>query len=305
MGRAWSLALYVFLAIAPLASLGSAEPNKAGKAATQKPNERWKQVLESGSEAEKLSVLGEIGQSTGASAPPAAALVNELLARGASVAVLENALEVSGRLAQRSSSSAVAPYVRHRAPSVRRAATRALGKCGGPEAVAALRGALRGSDAALRGPAASSLAALGAKESVPDLFAILIHPQGACGCGQGDEACEARCAADENPVPEAAAAIGKLCTPADCEKFVAELGKLPFDVMQAGLEPILLRPESEVPEQQKLALLERMRKLQTKEARAFLQTVLSRYPQNGSARVKLALDDAVNNRPVIDRPKKP
>ncbi|HEY3500807.1 MAG TPA: hypothetical protein VGK73_39215, partial [Polyangiaceae bacterium] len=110
MGRAWLVALYVFLAVAPLASQGHTQA-KPGKAAAQKPSDRWKQVLESGSEAEKLSVLGEIGQSTGAAAGPAAALVNELLARGASVAVLENALEVSGRLAQRSSSAAVAPYV--------------------------------------------------------------------------------------------------------------------------------------------------------------------------------------------------
>jgi hypothetical protein len=304
MTRARHAALYLFVATAWLSQEVHAQP-KPAKAAAQKPPDRWKQVLESGSEAEKLSVLGEIGQATGTLVPPASATLNELLARGASVAVLENALEVAGRLAQRSSSAAVAPYVRHRAPSVRRAATRALAKTGGPEAVLALRAALRGSDPSLRGVAASGLSALGAKEAVPDLFAILIHPQGACGCGQGDDACAARCAADEKLIPEASAAIGKLCTPADCDKLAGELGKLPFDTMQAGLEPILLRPETEVSEAQKLALLEKLRKLQTKEASAFLQTVRSRYPATGSARVKLALEDAVNNRPVLDRPKKP
>jgi hypothetical protein len=304
MGRAWHVTLLCSALAVAFAPAPRAQP-KAQKGAAQKPSDRWKPVLESGSEAEKLSVLGEIGQASGAGAAPAAALVNELLVRGASVAVVESTLEVAGRLAQRSSSAAVAPYVRHRAPSLRRAATRALGKTGGPEAIAALRGALRGSDASLRGSAASGLAALGAKEAVPDLFAVLIHPQGGCGCGQGDAACAARCAADEKPVPEAAAAIGKLCAPADCDKLSAELGKLPFDLMQAGLEPILLRPESEIPEQQKLSLLERLRKFQTREASAFLQTVRARYPANGSARIKLALDDAVNNRPVLDRPKKP
>jgi hypothetical protein len=304
MGRAWLAALSVFMTAQALPQPSGAQP-KAGKTAAAKPNERWKLVLESGSEADKLSVLGEIGQATGTTVPVAVAAVNELLVRGASVAVLENALEVSGRLAQRSSSASVAPYVRHRAPAVRRAATRALGKTGGPEAVAALKAALRGNDPALRGPAASSLAGLGAKDAVPDLFAILVHPLGACGCTQGDKACEARCAAEERPIPEVATAIGRLCAPAECEKFSAELGKLPFDQMQAGLEPILLRPEAEVSEQQKLALLERLRKLQTKEASAFLQGVRSRYPANGSARIKLALEDAVNNRPVIDRPKKP
>lgn len=304
MGRAWHAALLCLALTAPLASTLYAQP-KASKAASQKPNERWKQALESGNEADKLSALGEMGQASGTAVAPTAALVNELLARGASVAVLENALEVTGRLAQRSSSAAVAPYVRHRVPSLRRAATRALGKTGGPEAIAALRGALRGSDASLRGSAANGLAALGAKETVPDLFAVLIHPQGACGCAQGDAACEAKCEADERLIPEAAAAIGKLCAPAECDKFSAELGKLPFDLMQVGLEPILLRPETEISEQQKLGLLERLRKFQTKEARAFLQTVKTRYPANGSARIKLALDDAVNNRPVLDRPKKP
>jgi hypothetical protein len=294
----------MFVGAAWLSPAGHAQP-KPSKSAAQKPPDRWKQVLESGSEADKLAVLAEIGQATGAAVPPAAAAVNELFARGASVAVLENALEVSGRLAQRSSSAALAPYVRHRAPSVRRAAARALAKTGGPEAVAALRGALRGSDPTLRGPAAAGLAALGAKEAVPDLFALLNHPLGACGCTQGDDACAARCAADEKLIPEAAAAIGKLCAPADCEKLSGELGKLPFDVMQAGLEPILLRPETEVSEQQKLTLLEKLRKLQTKEASAFLQTLRARYPATGSARVKLALEDAVNNRPVLDRPKKP
>jgi hypothetical protein len=105
----------------------------------------------------------------------------------------------------------VAPYVRHRQPALRLAAARALAKTGGPDAVAALRGALRGSDVRLRREAAQGLSGLSAKEAVADLFAVL-----------------------NKEVPEAAAAVGVLCVPADCRKLVELLGKLPFDVMPSA-----------------------------------------------------------------------
>ena len=72
-------------------------------------------------------------------------------------------------------------------------------------------------------------------------------------------------------VPEAAGAIGELCKPSDCQKLVDLLGKLPFDVMQSGLEPILLRPDAEIPEALKLDLLERLRELQTQEVVRILE----------------------------------
>lgn len=247
----------------------AARPNKAEL-------DRLKQPLTTGSEAEKLAALDELGKQTGVNAPLAAAAVSELLARGAGVAVLTRALDVSGKLAQPSSTPAVAPYARHRLPEVRIAATRALGTTGGPDAVKALRDVLHGGDRASRGFAASGLATLKAKDAVPDLFAVLAKD-----------------------VPEAAGAIGELCAGPECGKFSDLLGRLPFDLMQTGLGPLLLRPESEVPPEFKLELLERLRKLQTDEARKFLETIHASYPEKGHAWVKYGLEQAVGNKPVV------
>jgi HEAT repeat protein len=271
----------MLLALASLSSGVAAAPPVA-KAGTVQPAQvsKWKQALESGSEAEKVAALDEIAAAPKAAAPVVAGLISELLSRGASPRVLEAALLVAGQVGQASSSAAIAPYVRHRQSELRRSAAMALAATGGPEAVAAFRAALRSNDRTLRGYAAAGLAKLGVKDAVPDLFAVL-----------------------GKDVPEAAGAIGVLCAPAECRKLFALIGTLPFDAMQSGLEPILLRPETDVPEDVKLELLERLRKLQTKEASAFLQTVRARYPEKGSARIKTALEDAVNNRPVTERSK--
>ena len=254
------------------------KPAKPGPAAPKLDLGRLKRALETGNEAEKLAALAELAEAPKGSAPAAALLVNDVLARGASAAVLEKALEAEQKLAQPSSSAAVVPYVGHRNAAIRRAATRALAATGGPVAVAALRGLLRGSDPALRRQAASALATLAATEAVPDLFAVL-----------------------GKDVPEAAGAIGELCKPNDCQKLIDLLGKLPFDVMQTGLEPMLLRPETELPEAFKLELLERLRKLQTQEASAFLRTVLARFPKDGNVRVRAGIEAAASGKPVTNR----
>jgi len=262
-----------------LPGLAAAEKAKPAASVNKAELARQKQLLETGNEADKLAALDELAKQTGAGAAPAAAIVNELLGRGASLAVLTRALAAAGTLAQPASTAAVAPYARHRASELRVAATRALATTGGADAVTALRAILHGGDRASRGFAASGLANLKAKEAVPDLFAVLAKD-----------------------VPEAAGAIGELCTGADCGKFVAELGRLPFDLMQTGLGPILLRPETEVSEQFKLDLLERLRKLQTEEGRKFLETIRASYPEKGNAWVKYGLEQAVGNKPVVPPP---
>ena len=270
------LAIALFWALAP--DPAGAQKGSAPAASPKLDLAKHKRALESGSEAEKLASLAELAQAGKPNAPAAAGLVNELLGRGASVAVLEKALEAEQKLAQASSSPFIVPYVKHRNPTLRRAATIALAATGGPAAVAALRSLLRGSDAASRRQAASALAGLKATEAVGDLFAVL-----------------------GKDVPEAAAAIGVLCKPADCRKFSDLLGKLPFDVMQTGLEPILLRPETEVSELDKLELLERLRKLQTQEVSVFLKTLLASYPKDGNVRVRAGIEAAATGRPVTNR----
>jgi hypothetical protein len=274
------LAVLTFALFGALASrpVGAQKSQPAPAASPKLDLAKQKRALESGSEAEKLAALAELAQAPKPSAPAASGLVNELLGRGASAAVLEKALEAEQKLAQPSSSPFIVPYVKHRNAALRRAAASALAATGGPTAVTALRSLLRGNDPALRRHAASALAGLGATEAVGDLFAVL-----------------------GKDVPEAAGAIGALCKPDDCRRFADLLGKLPFDVMETGLEPILLRPEAQVSEPEKLELLERLRKLQTQEVSVFLKTVLARYPKDGNARVRAGIEAAATGKPVTPR----
>jgi hypothetical protein len=256
-----------------------------------------KKALESGQEQAVLSALTEIAAAK-SQAAVVAPLVNELLARGGSATALLRALEVAGGLGQRSSSTPIASYLRHRSPLLRRAAAQALGGTGGPEAVAALRAGLHDRDPSVRRIAAVSLGTLRARDAVTDLFAVMFKPPAPCDCAQGDEACIARCDQSGGSMPEAAGAIGLICAPEECKKLVGLVGKLPFDLVQSGLLPLLLRPESEVSESYKLDVIEQLRRLQTPEARRFLETVRARYPEQGSAHVRHGLREAIEGRPV-------
>lgn len=225
--------------------------------------------LESGDSARigaALAALIAAGKSAAAAAPA----LEALLAKGSSSQLIVKALEAAGALEQSSSSAKVAPYVKHRTDSVRRAAAKALVKTKGPVAVSTLRHALRSSDAQVRGVAATGLGSLGAKDALPDLFTALAHS-----------------------VPEAASSIGQLCAPSDCDKFLALTGKHQFDIMSSGFDQILFRPDKEVSDDQKIKVVGRLRELGTKEAGKYLAEVKGRWPEGWSRRVKQALDAAV------------
>jgi HEAT repeat protein len=225
--------------------------------------------LESSDASRILAALDEL-QKAGDGGAAAAPLVDALLKRGSSQPVIEKALETEGALKQPASSAAVAPYVKHRAPEVRRAATKALIKTKGPEAVKALKLALRSPDAPVRGIAATGLGTLAAKDALGDLFNALAHG-----------------------VAESASAIGQLCEPKDCEKFAELTGKHQFDVMSSGFDQILFRNEKEMPEDQKIKIVGRLRELGTNESGKYLAEVKGRWPDGWSKRVKQAIDAAV------------
>lgn len=259
-----------FGAIAP--SLATAAPvDKPAAHAGLKLNS-LKKELESGDEDRMLGALDEIQEADDRSAAP---LVDTVLNRGASSKLLLRAIAVAGSLGQEPSSAALAPYIKHRAPEVRRAAAQSLVHTKGKPAVQALRAALRGNDAELRRMAADGLGALGANESVPDLFAVL-----------------------PKEVPEAAGAIGTLCSGEECQKFLGFLGKLPFDVMQSGFLPMLLRTGTDVPDGLKIGLIEHLRRMATPKSNDVLSTALASYPANGSLKVKGALDAAIHGHSV-------
>jgi HEAT repeat protein len=230
---------------------------------------RIKNELESGDERRITAALEELGK-TAENAKEAAPLVEALLQRGASLKVLALALETAGALKQASSSKAIAPYLNHRTADLRRAAAKSLIKTKGPDAIKALRQALRSSDAVVRGTAATGLGSLSAKEALGDLFTALDHK-----------------------VAEAAASIGQLCAPDDCEKLAGRLGKLPFDVMTSGFDQILFRPPADMPDDQKIRIVGRLRELGTKDSGTYLADVAERWPKDWSKRVKQAIDSAV------------
>lgn len=230
--------------------------------------------LESGDEAKALAALDTIGGSADAAGAP---LVEQLLGRGASVAVLSRAIETLGVLAQPSSGAALAPYAQHRTPELRRAALRALIATKSPLAGDVLRKALRGSDASQRAIAARGLGELGVRAAVPDLFSVL-----------------------PKDVTEAAQSLGQLCVAAECEKLTDLLGKLRFEVMQSAIVPLLLRPQVDVPDTLKLQVIERLRRLATAPANQLLQTALAQFPADGSPAVRKGLERALKGYSAVE-----
>ena len=109
-----------------------------------------------------------------------------------------------------------------------------------------------------------------AKEAVGDLFLALDHK-----------------------VEEAAASIGQLCEPTDCERLAGKLGNVPFDVMTGGLDQVLLRGTKDVDDDTKIKIVGRVRELGTAEANQFLKDVQIKWPAKSSPRVKQAIDQAV------------
>lgn len=277
IGAALTLASFPSAAGAAPPKAGQAKPAPGAPAAAAKPKldlAALQKALESGEEVRSLEALDSIAQSGNAAAAP---LVEGLLVRGASSAVLQRAIETAGILAQPSSGAALAPYARHRAAELRRAALRALVATKSPLAADVLRKALRGSDPAARSIAARGLGELGVRAAVPELLDVL-----------------------PKDVSEAAQSLGQLCAGAECEKFLALLGRLRFEVMESGIVPLLLRPQADVADELKIKLIERLRRMATQPATQLLQTAQARFPADGSAKVKTALDRALKGFSVAE-----
>ena len=97
----------------------------------------------------------------------------------------------------------------------------------------------------------------------------------------------------DHHVNEAAGSIGQLCNPTECDALAARIGKVPFDVMTSGLDPILFRPKAEVSDDAKVKLVGRIRELGTGEANKFLRDVQKRWPAAWSPRIKQSIDQGV------------
>ena len=94
-------------------------------------------------------------------------------------------------------------------------------------------------------------------------------------------------------VYEAAVSIGQLCDVSECDALVGRLGKIPFDVVTTGLDQILFRPSTEVSDDVKVSIIDRVRDLGTRDANKFLRGILGRWGKTSSAKVRGELDAAV------------
>jgi hypothetical protein len=225
--------------------------------------------LRSGDESQIKAALDDV-RTAGTAGKPAAGAIADLLDKGMTTDLTVAALDALGDAEADSASKTIAWYAVHRNAAVRQAAVKALARTKGPIAIATLRHALSDGDQAVRGIAAAGLGTLKAKEAVGDLFVALDHRVG-----------------------EAAASIGQLCQPSDCEKLEDKLGKLPFDIVTGGLDQILFRPLAEIDDDMKVKLVGRVRELGTAEGNKFLRDVQKRWPAGGSSRVKQAIDQGV------------
>ena len=257
--------------IAPVSDGWAQTKVRSGPKAPLLDIEDLKKDLASKQEARVLGALSRV-KAAPAQAKPLTGDVEGLLGRGSTLKVTLGALRALAALANPGSSTAVAPYVRHRAPRVRRTATTTLLETKGPVAVTALRGALRSPDARVRAIAARGLGGLKASSALEDLFKALDHR-----------------------VFEAAVSIGKLCDVAACMKFVERLGALQLEVITSGTDEILFRPQSEVDDKTKMAVVESLAGLRTRSGTDYLIDVYKRWPKTGSALVKEAIKDAVED----------
>jgi len=100
-------------------------------------------------------------------------------------------------------------------------------------------------------------------------------------------------AALDHDIAEAAASIGQICTPEECEKLAARVSTFGLDVMVSAFDSVLFRRVAEVPDDAKIRLIGHVRDLRTEEATKYLRDVASRWPATESARVRQALEQAI------------
>jgi HEAT repeat protein len=225
--------------------------------------------LKSGDPAQIKTALDDVRVSGRAGSAAVPAIV-DLLKQGLPPSLTQAALETLGETTSEAGAEVLGWYAHQRNLVLRRAAVEALGKTRGALAIKTLRAALSDPDDGVRGRSATALGEMKAKEAVGDLFLALDHK-----------------------VEEAAASIGQLCEPSDCERLAGKLGNVPFDVMTGGLDQVLLRGAKDVDDDTKIKIVGRVRELGTAEANQFLKDVQIKWPAKSSPRVKQAIDQAV------------
>jgi len=222
------------------------------------------------SDAAEIKVGLDDARLSAKAALPAVPVIIDLLQNGLPFSLVESAIDALGDIESEQASATLSFYARHRSVVIRRSAVKALVRTKGTLAVKVLRTALSDEDGMVRGVAAIGLGTLHAKDALGDLFLALDHR-----------------------VNEAAVSIGELCGSNECDSLEGRLGRVPFDVITSGLDPLLFRPPVEVSDDAKVKLIGRLRELGTAEANKFLRDTEARWPKSGSERVKRALQQGI------------
>lgn len=192
-------------------------------------------------------------------------LITDLLREGSNLEVTGMALQTLGEIGDRSSSSALLPYARHRRPALRVVAIEALAKTGGLEAVFTLRRALGDVDVEVRRAAALGLGQLAAKEALDELARAL-----------------------DRGLDEAAPAIARIGNLAQLESLLAKLPALSLPMALVSSEALLLRDD--LPDELKVSWVARLAERQTDEVSAWLTDFRKRKL---SPALERAIDDAL------------
>jgi hypothetical protein len=86
-----------------------------------------------------------------------------------------------------------------------------------------------------------------------------------------------------------------VCSPEQCERFAESTTKVPFDIMSTGFDQILFRSPKDMPDAQKLRIVERLQALGTAEVGRYLADVADRWPDDWNAKLKQAIEQAAQS----------
>jgi len=201
-----------------------------------------------------------------AGSPRAVAPIAERIRRGLPPDLLEMAVDTLTILGRPEAGPVLFDLTHHRRAAIRLKAVQGIVATGPRGADRALIEALGDGDPAVRGAAAEGLGSLGATSGIDALF----H-------------------AFERRVPEAAMAIGQLARPADVDRFLEHVGRVPFDQMAPALSEMLHRDD--LADRAKLAIIHRLGELATPEVRGFLEDYVSSLDPGDDSRVRRAAED--------------
>jgi len=209
-----------------------------------------------------LEQLGLLGN------PGAVEPISERIRRGLPPELLGVAVDTLMILGRPQAGPVLFELMSHRRAPIRFKAVQAVVACRPRGAERALSEALSDSDATVRGAAAEGLGTMGAHGAVDALFLAM-----------------------ERHVPEAPLAIAQVARPADVDRFLEQLGRMPFSEVTTALSEMIHRED--LAARSKLAIVHRLTELATAEVRQFLEELVANAGENVPENVLRAARDAI------------